>query len=692
MFWHGKSSEAGTGWGKRGAVQPPCGRRMVMPDPRPCVNLKVGAVWGLVTLLFMLSCGGGMQSIKGEDKAFLEKDFWQRAEAMFGEEGGGYWTREKQTEVRYEGGNWFVRERYHYQIVVLDADNLGEYADFSIPFGPSSRLLSVKARTITSTGEVIPVESSNMHDKSRMPGFMLYSDRKARVFPMPGFSDRCILDVAFEREDEALYFMDEFDFGARLPVHKASYSYSLDSRVYLAGFRIYYRSYNVAAKPVDQSYETHFGKMVMWKWDLEDIEAYPEERWMPPRERFLPRVALAGFAPDEQPDDWDTFTHWYASVLPELDEPHPEVVECAYQVAGHIEGEPEVLHAVLEYMGENTRYVSVDIDDSGWRPHDPREVLENKYGDCKDMSCATVAILRQRGISAFPALVRTQDNGPVDPQLAVPLFNHMIVYVETADGEVWLDPTAAPCPVGYLPEMVRDLDALVIKGKKGVWKRTPDTTPYGSARTTVTEITLEATGKLKGECRTTYTGDLGVERKRSYGEKSRSELGEKVEEDVASCFRDVSLDTCLLVNIGEVDPVVTISGRFTKPSAAIRLEDRMVLRLDFLRPMVAGLAEMPRGTERKYPLWVPFAFEEIDTVRVRVPAGWEVAELPMDVSSPAKYGSYDLSCIRRDQSVIVVIRNRLAAGEYQGERFNGFLDFWSQARERTSQDIVFKKI
>ncbi len=413
---------------------------------------------------------------------------------------------------------------------------------------------------------------------------------------------------------------------------------------------------------------------------------------MPPREMFLPRIALAGFAPDRQPDDWDTFTSWYGKILPRLDEVGPELDRYAGDIAGDKEGEREIIQAVLDYMGENTRYVSVDIEDSGWRPHDPREVLENKYGDCKDMSCATVAILSRRGIEAYPALVLTRDNGVIDPQLAVPLFNHMIVYVETDGEEVWLDPAAAPCPVGYVPEMARDVDALVIKGKQGVWKHTPAATPYGSKRATVTEITLAPSGALEGLCRTTYSGDMGVERKRSYAGKSPTELKEKIEQDIASCFRDVSIDTCSLTGMDETDPVVRICGRFTKPSAAIRLGDRMVLRLDFLRPIVTGLAEMPRGSERKYPLWVPLAFDEVDTLRLHVPAGWDVEELPPDVASPSKYGSYDLCCAREGDQVLIVVRNKLAAGEYQGERFNDFVDFWLRARERTSRDIVLKKM
>jgi hypothetical protein len=103
------------------------------------------------------------------------------------------------------------------------------------------------------------------------------------------------------------------------------------------------------------------------------------------------------------------------------------------------------------------------------------------------------------------------------------------------------------------------------------------------------------------------------------------------------------------------------------------------------------MADLPRASERKYPLWVPFAFEEIDTLRIGIPHGWEVQTLPMNVSSAEEFGAYRLSCSQEGGEVVVVIRNELVAGEYQGNRYRGFIDFWSRARERISQDVVFKK-
>lgn len=647
---------------------------------------------GLIALLLFVSCGGGIKGLKGEDQVFLEPGFWERAEAMFEDEGGGYWLRQKETQIRYEGGNWYVKESYHTQIVVLDADRLEEYADVSIPFGPSSRLVSVKARTITSSGEVIPVAAERMHDKSRMPDFTLYSDRKARVFPMPEFRDRCVLDVSFEREDQNVYFMDEYAFGSRLPVRRATYSYSLDARAYIAGLRVYYKSYNTDSKPVESTYQTHFGELVQLTWEIERIDAYPEERWMPPRALFLPRVALAGFRASRAPDDWSDFGSWYAKVLPRFDEIGEDLDHYVEEMVGRERDEAEGIQALIDYFGDNIRYVSIDIGESGWEPHRPVEVMENKYGDCKDMTCLAVAILRRMGVKAYPALVRTRDNAPVDPELVVPLFNHMIVYVDSDGEDVWLDPTAAPFPLGYLPPMVRDTDALVIRGKEAVWKHIPAVTPFGSMRTTTTSLTVTPTGMLTGDFRTVYTGDMGVERKWSYAGKGSRELMEALEEDAVSCFREVSLDTCAVAGMDRPDPAVTISGKFRKPSAAIRLEDRMVLRLDFIKPMVAVMAELPRASERRFPLWVPFAFEEIDTLRIGVPAGWEVAALPMEVSSADRYGSYRFSCSREGRYIVAVVHNELEAGEYQGNRYKDFIDFWTRARESVSQDVVLSKM
>ena len=205
-----------------------------------------------ILLALLLSCSGGFKTLEGEDEIFLDPSFWRRAEAMFEESGGGWWLREKITTVRFEGGNWYVSEDHHDQLVVLNAETMEEYADVSIPFGPTSRVAWLHARTITSAGEVIPVPTGSIFERSRIPGFMLYADTKAKVFAMPGFSDRCVIDLIYRIEDQALYFMDAFEFGDVLPVRKARYSYAFPRAVHKAGYRIHYMNHNVDAVPRDE--------------------------------------------------------------------------------------------------------------------------------------------------------------------------------------------------------------------------------------------------------------------------------------------------------------------------------------------------------------------------------------------------------------------------------------------------------
>ncbi|MFZ1946583.1 MAG: DUF3857 domain-containing protein, partial [bacterium] len=330
----------------------------------------------LLLLLVALALGAAStpqpataKDLKGDDQRFATPEFWQEAQALFGDYGGGWWLRGKSNSIRYEGGNWFVQETHHYQLVVLDADKMQEYADWTVDVGPTSRISDLKARTIRPTGEVLRLESKNVYEKSRFPGFMLYSDTKAKVFAMPGFADTCVIDVSYVRTDQALYFQDSFEFSGLLPVRQADYAYQVDVGLIGAGFKIYYMSWNVPPTPKYQVLETIMGKFHQWAWQGRDLKAFPEERWMPPREELVPRIIVSGFAPGRPKDDWSAFTDWYSDVLPNFDKPHSDLAPVAAQLAEGGASQSEILRRLVAFFGEKVRYVAVDLKNSGLKPH-----------------------------------------------------------------------------------------------------------------------------------------------------------------------------------------------------------------------------------------------------------------------------------------------------------------------------------
>ena len=656
------------------------------------IRLTSALLIGLLCPVLFLSCSGSLKTLKGEDRMFLTVEFWQDAESRFGDYGGGWWLREKANSIRWEGGNWYVRESHHYQLVVLDADKMRRYADWSISFGSSQTIQEIKARTITAQGEILPVESKDIHEKSQVPGFMLYADTQAKVFAMPGFGDRCVIDIEFTREDQAIYFQDDYEFTGTIPVRRSRYSYSVDSRIFKAGFKTYYMDYNIPDEPVHEEVETYLGKAHRWAWEMTDLEAIHDERWMPPRELFAPRILVSGFSPDASPNDWSIFTRWYSDYLADLYAPIPEAAQIAQRLAEGTSSQQEAIQNIVDYFGENIRYVSIALKDSGIRPHHPTDVLRNRYGDCKDMSCLGIAMLRSLGIKAYPALVLTKNLGRIEKNLVYLGFNHMIVFAETEGGELWLDFTASPFPVGYLPPPDRGIDALVVAGKEGLWKTTPEGTPLETCISSMTRVSATPIGGLSGESAFRYTGDWGFLEAGRFSAKGGADLVEAVESEVHGFLDAARLDSCRLALLSKSPPEVRLVADFSDESRVVRVDDKLVVKPDFVRSIMHGFVSAQSRAERRFPLALPFGWRQRDTTAVVIPGGWAVDKLPMDVSASGRYGSYSVSARERDGHILLISDQSIKRLEIPAFEFGEFIDFWTKANRGASQELVLKKL
>ncbi len=97
---------------------------------------------------------------------------------------------------------------------------------------------------------------------------------------------------------------------------------------------------------------------------------------------------------------------------------------------------------VLEFVQNEIRYLSVSIGQNSHRPFPPEQVLERRYGDCKDKSLLMVTMLRELKIEADPVLVSTIDRKGLEKLLPSPLlFDHAIVRLVVHGKEYFLDPT-----------------------------------------------------------------------------------------------------------------------------------------------------------------------------------------------------------------------------------------------------------
>jgi hypothetical protein len=171
--------------------------------------------------------------------------------------------------------------------------------------------------------------------------------------------------------------------------------------------------------------------------------------------------------------------------------------------------EEERARAAVRMVQDEIRYLGIESGPNSHRPHPPAQVLDQRFGDCKDKALLLSALLVGLGVQATPALVDTDSRHQLDEWLPTPFaFDHAIVHARVDGKDLWIDGTQAHqgglLTASAPPPFERAL--LVREGETGLV-----TIPHGADLhpTTLVEETYVAprtSQSARLSVKTTYTG------------------------------------------------------------------------------------------------------------------------------------------------------------------------------------------
>lgn len=153
--------------------------------------------------------------------------------------------------------------------------------------------------------------------------------------------------------------------------------------------------------------------------------------------------------------------------------------------------------AIVGRLNKEIRYTGVEFSEASLVPRKPAEVLQRKYGDCKDKSTLAVALLRAAGIDAYVVLLRSALDADIEPELpGIDAFNHAIVYVP-GPSEIWLDPTDSDLRLHVISPGNQGRYALIARPQTTALMRTPELTARDTRIVVTREFTLSELGRAK---------------------------------------------------------------------------------------------------------------------------------------------------------------------------------------------------
>ena len=203
-----------------------------------------------------------------------------------------------------------------------------------------------------------------------------------------------------------------------------------------------------------------------WTWTLENTSAQaPEPNSVSPVD-YGPRIAATTFT------DFAAAAAAYTKGAEPKARVTPAVQMLADELTAGVTGPRAQAKALYEWVAGNIRYVALAFGLGGVVPRDSDEILQSRYGDCKDHVTLLSALLAAKGIESHAVLINAANSYwrpsvPVSPGI----YNHAITYVPSLD--LYLDSTAQVVPFGLLPFLELGKAALVTGGLDGGAGREP---------------------------------------------------------------------------------------------------------------------------------------------------------------------------------------------------------------------------
>ena len=540
-----------------------------------------------------------------------------------------------------------VTEVYNYAIRILRREGR-EYAEAGVGYIPDiSKVKEFRAWLIRPGSETKRYGKDETVDIAGDLNDVYNEYRRKRISASDDADAGMVFAYSYTTEDRSVFSQSDWAFQSGLPVISSRYNLTVPE-----GWRAEGVTFNHAKVEPKITGNTY-------SWELSNLAPIPNEPLSPSLSHLVPRLAVSYFPPANQSVSIKTFANWgeVAAWMSELEDPQVIVDDAlarkSYELTALAKTEFDKIRAIAQYV-QRIQYISIQTGigrGGGYRPHPSNEVFAKSYGDCKDKANLMRAMLKVVGITAIPVSIYSGDPNYVRAAWPSPQqFNHCIIAVKVSDqtqastiithptlGRLLIfDPTDEQTPIGDLPFHLQGSLALIDAKSETDLVRMPVTPPEMNQLERIATLELREDGAIAGQIQENANGQTAVVFRSEFRRLSKPEYTGMIERWLTTGATSARLN--------KMEPADnSAEGRFTLNVEfnAQNYGQLMQGRLMVFKPAVVSRREglALTATTRKHPV-VLRANAYSETVKVNLPAGFTVDEVPDAVKIETPFGSY----------------------------------------------------
>ena len=552
-------------------------------------------------------------------------------------------------------GRRVMRERGAIKILQPGGESVQSYRTYNVKNG---RIRDFQGWLIPPGGKAIPYAKNRILDVALSRDYV-YDEARAKVLECGAAAPGSVFAWEVTEEEKTVFTQDRYSFQGRDPVLISRFILTLPPAWEARG--IVFNHEKLDPQVSNGGYT----------WELRNLPWIEREDYSPSISTLAPHLAVSYFPPADNRGglqglkDWTAVSNWLAPMV----DPPAAVTDAvrakALQLTAGAAGELDKIKAIAAFA-QQTNYVEVSLNvtrGGGYTPHTAGESLARNYGDCKDKATLMRALLKAVGIDSYLVTISADDRTYVRPEWASPeQFDHAIIAVKVSDGVTLptviadttlgrlliFDPTDRITPVGSLPMEEQGSYALVIAASGGALLKMPLLPASANRIEAAVDATMNANGGLNASLQRQYFGQSGIPLRAVDKLRGHEELQKRFERGFTRRLGGVTIKS--VAANGNADDRLSVNVDLTAERFGQMMQDRLLV----VRPgaLSSGGEYVFTSRKRSSPVKLEADLRH-DSIKVKLPGGFKLDELPAPAKVESAYGSIVANWSVRDGEIVM---------------------------------------
>jgi hypothetical protein len=547
-------------------------------------------------------------------------------------------------------GRRVMRERGAVKILQLGGESIEAGRSYNTKNG---RIRDFQGWLISPSGKAVPYAKNRVIDVALSRDYV-YDEARARVLECGAAAPGSVFAWEVTEEEKSVFTQTGFSFQQQSPVLISRYILNLPPAWEARG--IVFNHEKLEPQVSSGAYT----------WELRNLPWIEREDYSPSFSALAPRLVVSFFPPADNRGGLQGLKDWTAPMFDPPAAVTDTVRAKALQLTANAPAGLDKIRAIAAFA-QQVNYVEVSLNVSrggGITPKSASDSLARNYGDCKDKATLMRALLKAVGIDSYLVTISADDRTFVRQEWASPgQFNHAIIAVKVSDAITFptviadsslgrlliFDPTDSITPVGSLPTEEQGSYALVIAANGGALLKMPLLAASANRIDAAVEATMNANGGLSARLQRQYFGQSGIPLRAVDKLRGHEELQKRFERGFTRRLGGVTIKSVAIEGAADENRLA-VDVDLTAERFGQMMQDRLLI----VRPgtLSSGGEYFFTSRKRSSPVKLEADLRH-DSIKVKLPDGFKLDELPAPAKVESAYGSIQATWAVHDGEIVM---------------------------------------